>query len=162
RAGSLKITMTGRPATAREGHIVAQFTYGPVEFYLFALDGEKPAPGVVEALRDLVEKGIVRLLDLILVTKAENGDLTVVEIDENPEDHGFEGVEFAAIGLAGDEDIDDLAPLIPAGTTAAIVVLELAWAKQLAERLASSGAEVLSVERVPAPVVNALVDSFDE
>jgi hypothetical protein len=41
-------------------------------------------------------------------------------------------------------------------------VLELAWAKRLAEKLSASGAQVLSAERIPAPVVNALVDAISE
>jgi len=141
---------------------MADFAFGPVEFYLIGLEGDRPSPGVIEALTELIDAGSVRLLDFLLVSKSDDGQVTVVEIDENPAVYGFDDVEFAALGLAGDEDVDDLAALVSPGSTAAIVVLELAWASRLAGRLAESRAEVLSVERIPAPVVNALIESVAE
>lgn len=141
---------------------MAQFTFGPVEFYLVGLEGDRPSPGVIGALAELIEAGAVRLLDFIVIAKSEDGDVTVTEIEDQTEQYGFGDVEFAAIGLAGDEDVEEFAELIEPGTAAALVVIELAWAKRLAEQVAASGAEVLAVERIPAPVVNALVDSLDE
>lgn len=138
---------------------MAQFTFGPVEFYLVGLEGERPSPAVIDALGELIEAGTVRLLDFVLISRSESGEVTVTEIEDQTEEYGFGGVEFGAIGLAGDEDIADFAELVPAGTAAALVVLELAYAKRLAEKLAASGAEVLSAERIPAPIVNALVDA---
>ncbi len=141
---------------------MAQFDFGPVEFYLVGLEGDRPSPGVIEALQELVESGTVRLLDFIIVSRSDAGELTVTEVDDRAEEYGFGDVEFAALGLAGDEDVEELAPLIEPGTSAALVVLELSWARRLAEKVAASGAEVLSIERIPAPVVNALVDSLTE
>ncbi len=137
---------------------MAQFTFGPVEFYLLGLEGERPSPALLDELQRLVEAGTVRVLDFVIVSKNEDGDVTILEVEAD--ELGLGGVEFVAAGIAGDEDVDEVAPLIDPGTSAALVVLELAWAKRLAEAAASSGAEVLSVERIPAPVVNALVDSL--
>jgi hypothetical protein len=138
---------------------VAQFTFGPVEFYLLGLEGEKPSPELLGELRSLIESGTLRLLDFVIVSKSQEGDVTVTEVDA--ETIGLGGIEVYASGLAGDEDVDELAPLVEPGKAAALVVIELAWAKRLAEAAAATGAEVLSVERIPAPVVNALVDSLD-
>lgn len=141
---------------------MTQFRYGPVELYLVGLAGDRPAPGVIEALRELIAAGTVRLLDFLLVSRSEDGEVSVVEIDDRAEEYGFGDLEFAEIGLAGDEDVEELASLVEPGTTAALVVVELTWAKRLAERVAASDAEVLSVERIPAPVVNAVVDMSTE
>lgn len=141
---------------------MAQFTFGPVEFYLVGLDGDRPSPAVIDALGELIESGTVRLLDFILISKSDAGEVTVTEIEDQTEEYGLGGVEFGAIGLAGDEDVEQFAELVPPGASAALVVLELAWVKRLAEKVAASGAEVLSVERIPAPVVNALVDAIEE
>ncbi|GAA5036599.1 DUF1269 domain-containing protein [Microbacterium fluvii] len=138
---------------------MATFTFGPVEFYLVALEGDRPAPDVFEALADLIADGTLRLLDLLIISKDEAGEVTVTEIEDETDQYGFGTVELAAEGLAGDDDVDELAELIPPGTSAMLAVLELAWATKLAERVAASGGRVLSVERIPAPVVNALVDS---
>ncbi len=141
---------------------MAQFTFGPVEFYLVGLAEDRPSPAIMAALNELIEAGTVRLLDFVLISKSGDGEVTLTETQENAGEYGLEGVEFGAAGLAGDEDVEELAALVEPGTSAAVVVLELAWAKKLAEKLAAAGGEVLSVERIPAPIVNALVDSVDE
>lgn len=141
---------------------MAQFTFGPVEFYLVGLEGDRPSPGVIDALGELIDAGTVRLLDFVVISKSDDGEVTVVEIEDQSEEYGFGGIEFGAIGLAGDEDIEEFAAVVEPGASAALVVLELAWAKHLAEKLSASGAQVLSAERIPAPVVNALVDAISE
>lgn len=140
---------------------MATFEYGPVELHLVGFDGDRPDPAVIAAIVDLIDAGIVRLLDFTIVSKEEDGDIFVTEI-EAEDDFGFGDVELAEIGLAGDEDIEELAEMIPAGTSAAIVAFELVWAKQLAEKFANSGSVMLRSERIPAPVINALVEAAQE
>jgi len=141
---------------------MTEFTFGPVELYLVGFEGERPSPGVMEALLDLVGEGIVRLLDFVIVAKSDDGEITVTEIGAEAEEYGLVDVEIVAAGIAGDEDIDDLAGLIPAGTSAALVALELVYARKLAGKLAASGGVVLSSERIPAPVVNAVLEAAEE
>ena len=141
---------------------MAEFRYGPVEMYLVGFEGERPAPAVIEALGDLLDSGLMRLLDVIIISRSEAGEVTVVEVHDEADEYGLADIELAAIGIAGDEDIDELAELVPPGRSAALVVLEMVYARELAEKVAASGAEVLSVERIPAPVVNAIVDAVDE
>ncbi|MET0736459.1 MAG: DUF6325 family protein [Microbacterium sp.] len=129
------------------------FEYGPVELYLVGFEGEAPDPGVIEALGELVESGLVRVLDFLIVSKSESGDVTIAEI----EDEDFP-IDLHEVGIAGEEDVIELAGLVPPGGSAAIVALELVYARTLAERIAASGAVVLSAERIPAPVVNAVID----
>ena len=141
---------------------MAQFTFGPVELYLVGMPDERPSDGVLEALRELLDAGMVRLLDFVIISKDADGSLTVTEIEDEVDHYGFGGVELGAIGIAGDEDIAEFAELVAPGSAAAIVAIELLWAKRLAERVAGSGAEVLSMERIPAPVVNGLVDGVND
>ncbi len=54
----------------------------------------------------------------------------------------------------------ELAEHIPVGTSAALIALELTWARTLAETFNASGGVVLRTERIPAPIVNAIVDAF--
>lgn len=140
---------------------MVDFRYGPVEMYLVGFEGDRPDPGVISALVDQLDSGLVRLLDFVIISKSAEGEVTVTEIEEETEAYGFGGVELAAIGLAGGEDVDELAELIEPGTSAALVSLELLYARTLASRLAASGAVVLSSERIPAPVVNAILDAED-
>ncbi|WP_458041718.1 MULTISPECIES: DUF6325 family protein [Bacteria] len=63
-----------------------------VELYLVGLENERPSPGVVDALAEVLDAGLVRLLDLVLISRDEHGTLTVVEIVDEADDYGFEGV----------------------------------------------------------------------
>lgn len=99
---------------------------------------------------------------MLLISKDADGEVAIVEMAENPADFGLDGFDLAAVGIAGEEDVAELAELVPAGGSAALVAMELTFARRLAERLASSGAVVLSSERIPAPVVNALADLAEQ
>lgn len=141
---------------------MTEFAYGPVELYLVGLEGDRPAPGVMDALVHLVDGGLARLLDFVIVTKAEDGALTVTEVEDDPEEYGLGAIEFGEFGIAGDADIEELAEQIEPGTSAAIVAFELTYVRLLADELVASGAVVLSAERIPAHVVNALVKAAHE
>lgn len=141
---------------------MAEFEFGPVELHLVGFEGERPSPGVMGALLDLVGQGIVRLLDFVIISKSEDGEITVTEIEAEAEAYGIVDVEIVAAGIAGDEDIDEFAELIAPGTSAALVAFELVYARALAEQLAASGGIVLRSERIPAPIVNAVLEAAEQ
>lgn len=141
---------------------MAEFKFGPVELYLVGFEGERPSPGVMGALLDLVGAGVVRLIDFVIVAKSEDGEITVIEIEAEAEAYGLVDIEIAAVGITGDEDIEELAELIPPGTSAALVALELVYARTLAEQVAKSGGVVLRSERIPAPIVNAVLEAAEQ
>lgn len=137
--------------------VMAEFRYGPVELYLVGFEGERPDAGTVAALAELLEGGLIRLLDLVVISKDADGDVTVTEI----EDDDFP-LDLHEIGIVGDEDVAELAELVPPGGSAVLAALELAYARRLAESIVASGAVVLSMERIPAPIVNAVIDLVDD
>lgn len=137
------------------------FRYGPVEFYLVGFEGDGPDPATFQALRDLIDGGTVRLLDFVVLSKSADGDVELRDLaDDQAEALG--DARPLADGLAGEEDILMLAEHVPPGTSAAVVVLELTFARTLAEELQAAGGEVLRTERVPAPVVNAMMDILEQ
>ena len=105
------------------------FRYGPVELYLVGVEGERPDAGTMAALSDLLESGLMRLLDLVLISKSDDGDITVTEVEADE----F-ALELHEVGIAGEEDIAELAELVPPGGSALLVALELSYARELAER----------------------------
>lgn len=139
---------------------MTEFRYGPVELILVGFEGERPGPEIVDAFRDVIDAGAVRLLDLLFVTRSPEGELTVLELDEAGDSIGLEAVVLEATGLASIEDVEELASEIPAGSSAALLVVELTWAKALASKLAAGRGVVLSTERIPAPVVNEVLTSI--
>jgi hypothetical protein len=139
---------------------MAEFRYGPVELFLLGLEGERPDPAFIASLVELVDSGIVRILDFVLVSKSESGEVSIAEIEEDSADYG--ALDLVLSGITGDEDIEALGDLVPAGGSAAVVAIELLYARKLAQSLAASGGVVLAAERIPAPIVNALVDAIEE
>ncbi len=136
---------------------MTEFEYGPVELYLVGFAGDRPDPGTLEAIGELIEGGEIRLLDLLVISRHEDGAVFVTEWEDVSEEYGFGTVELEAIGLVADEDAKELAEGIPPGTSGALLAVELLWAKRLASRFAESGGVVLQTERIPAPVVNAVL-----
>lgn len=134
-----------------------EFRYGPVEVYLIGFSGERPGREVVDAILDLIESGSVRLLDLLFVSRSSAGELTVLELEEIVDKYGLEGLEIIELGLAGEDDINDLAAAIEPETSAVVLVVEHVWARKFAETLFRAGGRVLQTERIPAPVVNEVV-----
>lgn len=137
---------------------MAEFRYGPVELFLLGLEEDRPDPRVLNELAALAEGGILRVLDFVVIAKSEDGDVTITEIEDG-DDFGIGDLVLS--GLTGEEDIREFAELVPAGGSAAVVALELLYARRLSEALAATGGIVLSAQRIPAPVVNALVDTIE-
>lgn len=135
--------------------------YGPVEFYLVGFEGDELNTAVLDELHKLTASRMVRLLDLVLVTKDEHGTVTFTE-PETLEAVDTSGYDLGATGIAGLDDIEDLAQALGPGTSAVLVVLELLYQRALAERVSAAGGELLAYDRVPAPVVNALMDTLVE
>ncbi|ASD22273.1 MULTISPECIES: DUF6325 family protein [Cryobacterium] len=138
---------------------MAEFTYGPVEILLISFDGERPGAALSEALRALIDEKTVTLLDLIFVSRSVEGDLRIVEVEDLPEKAQLPDLALGELGLAGLDDVEELAVDLPPGTSAAVLVVELTWARHFASVLSASGGAVLHQERIPAAVVNAVLDA---
>ncbi len=141
---------------------MTEFEYGPVDLYLVGFEGDRPDEGTLEAIRELVAGGEIRLLDFLVVSREPDGSVQISEFEEIADDYGFGVTELETIGLVGDEDVEEFAEQIPPGTSAALLAIELVWAKRLASRFAQSGGIVLTAERIPAPVVNAVLAEAEE
>ncbi|HEV7185728.1 MAG TPA: DUF6325 family protein [Leifsonia sp.] len=134
---------------------MAEFQFGPAEIIVAQLDSERPTPGVVQAILDLIDSDTVRLLDLLFVSRAEDGTTTIIELEEIGEEIGMAEVALEASGLAAEDDVQAMAELIELGSSGAILVIEHVWAKDLASRFFHAGGVVVHSERIPAPVINA-------
>ncbi len=142
---------------------MAQFEFGPVDISVVSFAGDRPDDATIAAIEELIESGEIAVLDLLFVSRAANGDLTVTEFEDVGEEWGFTRIELPASGVIGDNDVDDLAAMIEPGRSAAVIAIELLFAKRLTSRLAESGGLVLHSERIPAAVVNAVLsDASDD
>lgn len=131
------------------------FDYGPIEFYAIAFDGDRPGPAVLKAVDDLVAAGTVNVLDLVFARRSPEGELEILELSDTIDDGDVPPLDMA--GLAGEDDIAELAAGLEPGSSAAILVVELLWAKAFASALYDAGGAVIAREGVPAPIVNAFL-----
>ncbi|WCO68161.1 DUF6325 family protein [Iamia majanohamensis] len=135
---------------------------GPVEVLVIGFPGSRFNGDIVPSLVDVVERGIISIVDAILVSRDEDGGLTVVELEE--EGAGPEVAALAALvdevhDLVSDEDVEALAADIEPGSSAAVLVFEHTWALPLRDAVAGSGGVVLSQLRVPGAVVDEVLDA---
>jgi hypothetical protein len=135
---------------------------GPVDYLLVEWKGRQPEGEVAPHLIDLVERGLIRILDLRFLAKGEDGSVTELEIA----DLGDTVVEFAAFegarsGLVDDEDLASAAAVLEPGTAAALLVFENAWAAPFANAVLRSGGDVVASGRIPVADLLAAVDAVE-
>ncbi|RZU66700.1 hypothetical protein EV379_3066 [Microterricola gilva] len=126
--------------------------YGPVELLTVGFTTEAPPAPVIDAILALAAEETVSLLDLIVVSRGEDGSVAVVELEEHDSDPLRE-LELALVGLVAEEDITVIAESLPPGSSALVAAVELSWARNLMSAIATADAVVLSQDRIPASVI---------
>ena len=135
-------------------------TMGPVGYLVVEFPGNKMTGEAFPILIDLVDRGIVRILDLAFVRKEQDGTVTTlsqVDLDRMKvvEAALFEG---AASGLLGQDDIQEAAKALEPNSSAAVLIYENTWAAPFAAALRRSGAQLVATGQIP---VQALLDALD-
>ncbi|ATD71332.1 MULTISPECIES: DUF6325 family protein [Gordonia] len=128
---------------------------GPVDYVVVEWAGREPTGEALPYLMDLIDRGIVRLIDIVFLTKGADGAVAEVEIGEL-------GMEFAifdgaATSILDDTDIAEAATAIEPGSSAAVLVWENLWAAPFATALRNNGGRVVASGRIP---VDALLESL--
>ncbi|MGH2983628.1 MAG: DUF6325 family protein [Solirubrobacterales bacterium] len=137
---------------------------GPVDYVLIEWPaGSQPSGEGAPILVDLVERGIIRVLDLAFITKGEDGSvagLDIAELGQNDEQlRMFEG---ASSGLLSDDDTAEAAEALEPGTSAMLLVYENRWAAPLASAARRSGAQLVATGRIPVQAVLAALDAAEK
>jgi hypothetical protein len=135
---------------------------GPIDYLLVEWPGRQPNGEVAPYLVDLVERGLIRILDLAFVVKGEDGAVAAVEIaDIGGEVAELAIFEGASSGLLGAEDIDEAAGALEPGTSAALLVYENAWAGPFAAAVRRSGGQLVASGRIPVQQILAALDAAE-
>ena len=104
---------------------------GPIDYLLVEWPGRQPNGEVAPHLVDLVDRGLIRILDLAFIAKAEDGSVAGLEIaDLGGEVAELAVFEGASSGLLSDDDIDEAGGALEPGTSAALLVFENTWARR--------------------------------
>jgi hypothetical protein len=132
---------------------------GPIDYLVVEWPGQQPTGEAIPHLVDLVDGGLIRIIDLAFIRKAEDGTVSGVEIDELGEGVAelkvFEGVSS---GIISGDDLEEAAQALEPGTAAALLIYENRWAAPFAAALRRNGAMMVAGGRIP---VQDLIEALD-
>lgn len=133
---------------------------GSVEYAVIAFPGNNFKGEIIPAIQDLVDRGLVRILDLVVVKKDGAGNVEAVELSalSHEERSPFDGLAHEVDGLFNTDDIEDIAADLPLETTAGLIVWENVWSARFAEAVQNADGILLANERIPASVVKAALE----
>jgi hypothetical protein len=136
---------------------------GPIDYLALEFPEAKITGRGLAILLDLVDRGIIRILDLRFVVRAADGSFTAMAVSDLDGDGEldlaiFEGVES---GLLDDDDLAQAASLIAPGSAAGLLVYENTWAGPFVTAMRDAGGEVLASGRIPATDVIAMLDELE-
>ena len=130
---------------------------GPVEYLVFAFPDGNVSDEIAAELADLVNRNVIRILDAVVVTKDDSGDVVAAEFDELGNLSAFMEIDAEVGGLIGPDDISFVGDELDAGVAAVLLLVEDLWAAPLADALGRGGGLLLEGARIPQDLVDAAV-----
>jgi hypothetical protein len=135
---------------------------GPVSYLIVEFPGNKMTGEGFQALIDLVDRGVIRILDLEFVTRRDDGSVAALSLQE------LDGGEFdltlfegASSGLLDQSDFDGAQDAITPGSSAAILLFENRWATTFVQGLRNGGAELVAAGYIPLADIAASLDAAE-
>lgn len=136
---------------------------GPVSYLVVQFPGSKMTGEGFPILVDLVERGLIRILDLVFATRDEDGTLRALALADLDHDGSLDLAVFegASSGLLDASDLSDAASVIDPGSSAGILIFENRWATDFVQALRNGGAELVAAGYVPQDALVASLDATD-
>jgi hypothetical protein len=140
---------------------VADETLGPIGYLVVEFPGNKFTGEGLPALVDLVDRGLIRILDLMLATRDADGNLTAIDISDIDGDGQLDLAVFegASSGLLDASDLADAAPVIEPGSSAGILIYENTWAIPFVNALRGADANLVAAGFIPQDALLASLDA---
>jgi Family of unknown function (DUF6325) len=138
-------------------------TMGPISYVIAQFPGNKMTGEGLPILVDLVDRGVIRILDLMFVTRDNDGSIRAVELSDIDHDGEFDLAVFegASSGLLDDSDVGDAASVIEPGSSAGILIFENRWATSFTQALRRGGAELVAAGYIPHDGISASLDATE-
>lgn len=137
---------------------------GPIDYVVVEWSSTDKMNGeALPLLVDLVDRGIIRLLDLAFIRKDLDGTVSGLEVTDFDGDGTLDLAVFEGVssGLIGPDDIEDASSVVEPGSAAGIIVFENTWAAPFAKALRKSGAQLVANGRIPVQAILASLDAAD-
>ena len=136
---------------------------GPISYLIVEFPGKKMTGEGFPVLIDLVDRGVIRILDLMFVARDTDGSMRPLELRDLDHDGQLDLAVFegAASGLLDNSDLADAAAVIEPGSSAGILIFENRWATPFTEALRRGGANLVAAGYVPQEAILASLDATD-
>ena len=137
---------------------------GPVDYLVVEFPaGREPDGSALPLLVDLVDRGIIRILDLAFVQRVLDGNVTGIDINHLGLTGDVDVTLFAsaASGLLDEGDVAEAGSVLEPGCSAAIIVYENTWAAPFARALRRNGAQLVADGRIPVQALLAAAEALD-
>jgi hypothetical protein len=134
---------------------------GPVDFVILEFPaGHQHFTGeVIEELARLIESGTVRLLDMLILAKDDDGKIEAMEIDEVPGLDEMRGLEAHVAEILAEDDVVHLAAAMEPGSVAGVLVWENAWAAPFGSAARRAGGQLIATGRIPIQAIAAQIEA---
>ena len=141
-----------------------QTAVGPTELAVIEFSGAKFDGSIAKALAEIVDKDVVTILDLLLVQKTAEGELTVIELSDAEPDVAapFDDLEGEVLWLLSDADVKRAAGHLAPGTTGLLIVWENTWVRDFREAVVNSGGRLLVHDQLDPDEVAAAMAATPE
>ena len=136
---------------------------GPIDYLVVEFPGSRMTGEGLPLLVDLVDRGIIRILDLMFVKKDLDGSMKGMAITDLDHDGTLDLAVFegASSGLLDEDDIADAGGVLDPGSSAGILVYENVWAAPFATALRRGGAQLVASGRIPVQALLAAIDAAE-
>jgi hypothetical protein len=136
---------------------------GPIDYVVVEFPGSRMTGEGLPLLVDLVDRGIIRILDLLFVKKELDGSVKAVAIADFDKDGRLDLAVFegASSGMLGQDDVDEAGGVLEPGSSAGILIYENRWAAPFAAALRRGGGQLVASGRIPHEDVIAALDATE-
>jgi hypothetical protein len=134
---------------------------GPVDYLVveFPAGGSNFTGEMAKELVALVDAGTIRLIDVLILTKDEDGTVDAMELSDVEELGELEALEAELAELLAAEDVEHLAAAMEPGTTAGVLIWENLWAAPFASAARRSGGQLIANGRIPTQAIIASIEA---
>ncbi len=137
---------------------------GPVDYIVVEFPaGESNFTGeMAQELLALVDSGTVRIIDILILTKAADGSVEAMELSDIDELGPLQQIETELAELLAADDVANLAAAMDPGSTAGVLIWENLWAAPFASAARRSGGQLIADGRIPIQAIIASLEADDD
>ena len=145
--------------------LIDQHTYldslGPIDYIVveFPAGASSFTGEMTEELLALVDAGTIRVVDVLILTKDEDGSVDAMELSDIEQLGPLQRVEAQLAELLAAEDVEHLAAAMDPGSTAGVLIWENLWAAPFASAARRSGGQLIATGRIPIQAIIASIEA---